>query len=122
MKCIIFLLLAFSCIKANGQVYKYYFLEFRATGKLEVEIKPEDDAEYSDIESLIVSKRDTSKNGRVNIVGKKYKSFSNAFNALSASGLEFKEFVTLNIVGGATGILAGPLPVNYMIWRKKIRD
>ena len=106
---------------ANAQdapQYKYYFLMIRATGKAEVEISPEMGVEYPDIEPLIVGKKEQKKKGE-SITGKKYESYSDAFNVLSATGLEFVQFVTLPSVGGMTIFVAGDMKLSYTMWRKR---
>lgn len=119
MKKVMIMLFVFLCIKANSQVYKYYFIEINTTSKAEVELSPEWGYKYEDIDSL-VCKREIKSNGKEDYKGKKYKSYSEAFNALSAAGLEFVQFASLSTVGGATRLIAGDIKVGYTIWRKKL--
>lgn len=106
--------------KASADIYKYYFLMIKTTGKMGIEIEPEWGVTYEDIDSLIVESREARKKGGFDISGKKYDSYSAMFNALSAAGLEFVEFASLSTVGGSAKVLVGDLRLNYVIWRKKI--
>ena len=99
--------------------YQYYFLMISTTGKLGVLIEPEWGVNYPDIDSLIVSKREQRKKNDV-ITGKKYESYSEAFNSLSNAGLEFVQFVNLSTVGGGTAMLVGDIRINYTMWRRRI--
>ena len=121
MKKIIVLLSLFMAVTAAAQTkYQYYFLEMRTTSKAEVEVTPEMGVKYADIDTMIVSKRETKKNGAEVVTGKKYNSYSAAFNTLSAAGLEFVQFASLSTFGGSAAMLAGDIRINYMIWRKKV--
>lgn len=106
--------------KAAQAQYLYYFLEIKTTGKAQVELAPEMGVTYDDIDTLIVSNRETKKNGAVVVTGKKYESYSAAFNSLSAAGLEFVQFANLSTIGGATAFIAGDIRINYTIWRRRI--
>src|SRR5690348_12482168 len=103
MKKILLCLSIFISFCAAAQTkYQYYFIETRTTGKMGIELSPETGVTYSDIDTLIVASREVKKNGNTVITGKKYESYSAAFNALSAAGLEFVEFANLSTIGGAT--------------------
>lgn len=99
--------------------YQYYFIEIRTTGKGEVELAPENQVVYPDIDSLLVSSRAKNKRGIEEVSGRKYASYSEAFNRLSREGLEFVQFANLSSFGGAASMLAGDIRVNYVIWRKR---
>lgn len=106
----------------SQDVFTYYFIEVRVTGKGDVEIAPEGEASYTDIADLIETKREKDKKGFERVTGKKYNNYSAAFNVLSKAGLEFVQFTNLPTVGGATSMFVGTsLPTNYMIWRKKVQ-
>lgn len=105
---------------AKAQTYRYYFLDIRATGKMEVAIIPENNIQYDDIDSL-VCERSQSDRGKEIVKEKKYSSYSVLFNRLSAEGLEFVEFATVPKAGGATQVIGGPLMTTYMIWRRKMK-
>jgi len=117
---IIIILFPIFSMAQKSLIYKYYFLEIRPTGRGEVEITPEMQVKYEDIDTLIVLKREMRKNGYENITGKKYSSYSSAFNILSNAGLEFVQFVYLPTYGGATGMLVSEMRINYIMWRKRI--
>ncbi len=112
--------LTISLSTAAQDRYQYYFIEIRTTGKAEIELAPENQVLYSDIDSLIVSSREKNKRGIEEVKGRKYDSYSAAFNRLSAAGLEFVQFTNLSSVGGATAALVGDIRVNYVIWRRKM--
>lgn len=122
MKKCIALALAITLFVLNGSSqdkFYFYFIEFRNTGKGEVELKPENQVFYPDIDKLLVSSRVTNKRGVEEITGRRYASYTEAFNTLSGEGLEFVGFANLGSFGGATAAIAGDVRVNYMIWRKK---
>lgn len=118
MKKLIFILLIIFAKGASAQSYQYYFIEIRATGKGDVEVQPELGVNYPDIDTLLVASRETKKNGAVIVTGKKYGSYSEVFNKLSATGLEFVQFSNLPTFGGATGAMLSDLRSNYAIWRR----
>ncbi len=121
MKKIITLLCLLAVLKSgaqNTQPVQYYFIEVRPTGKLEVELQPEMGTTYADIDSLLVATRETKKNGAIIITGKKYSSYSAAFNTLAGAGLQFVQFANLPTSGGATAALVGDLRITYMVWKK----
>ena len=120
MKLMLTLAGIFFTTNISAQTFQYYFLEIRTTGKAEVEITPESGVKYDDIDTLIVSKREPGKKGIDIVTGKKYESYSSAFNRLSRAGLEFVQFANLSTFGGGTALLAGDIRINYIIWRKKI--
>lgn len=101
-------------------VVQYFFIEIRATGKMEVELQPEQGV-ISDIDSLLVASRETKKNGAVIVTGKKYESYTSAFNSLASAGLEFVQMANVSTVGGATAALVGDLRTNYMIWKRVLK-
>lgn len=78
-----------------------------------VQITPEVGVTYEDIDTLIVEKRKGQ-----NVTGKKYESYSEAFNSLSSAGLEFVQFVNLSTIGGATSFISD-LKTNFILWRKR---
>lgn len=121
MKKIICIISLFISLQLAAQEYQYYFIELRTTGKAEVELSPEMGVTYSDIDSLIVSSREVKKNGVIMVTGRKYASYSAAFNRLSREGLEFVQFANLSTVGGGTAFIAGDIRINYTVWRKKIQ-
>lgn len=120
MKRMLIILLISLSVKATAQnSYQYYFIEVRPTGKGDVEVLPEHGVTYPDIDSLLVASRETKKNGAVITTGKKYASYTEVFNRLTAQGLEFVQFANLSSFGGATAMLATDMKVNYVIWRKR---
>lgn len=119
MKYVFTLIISVCAFFAQAQ-YKYYFFQIKITGKSEVQLIPEREILYPDIESLIIEKRDTSKKGTETVTAIRFQSYSEAFNKLSAAGLEFVQFTNLPTVGAGTAFLAGDMRVNYIIWRKKI--
>jgi hypothetical protein len=118
MKAAIILSFLLLSTTVGAQTYRYYFFEVRATGKAEIAIKPESNTVYPDIDSL-VCERLTDSRGKEQVKEKKYGSYSEAFNRLSAAGLEFFQFANLPTVGGGAAIIAGELRANYMVWRRK---
>ena len=102
-------------------VYQYYFIEGRPTGKLQIEVWPEKNAVYPDIDSLVCGKREKNKTGVEEVTGKVYNSFTDFFNQLSRAGLEFVNYYKWNTAGGATGLLVGPVFSDYFIFRKRVK-
>ncbi|MBI3137985.1 MAG: hypothetical protein HYZ15_05325 [Sphingobacteriales bacterium] len=102
--------------------YQYYFIEMRNTGKGEVEVEPENQVVYDDIDSLLVTSREMNKRGIEEVKGRKYGSYTEVFNRLSREGLEFVQFANLGSFGGATAMLAGDIRINYLIWRRKVNE
>lgn len=128
MKILLFCILLLTTFSANCQSqpvlpkYQYYFIQMTPTSKVEIELAPEDNVYYADIDSLIVTKVEINKKGYRQVTGKKYDSFSAAFNALSGAGLEFVQFAYLNKVGGMTAVWVGESRIGYSIWRKQIKE
>lgn len=120
MKPIITLCFLFASYLSQAQSYRYYFLDIRPTGKMEVAIIPENNILYEDIDSL-VCERSTNDRGKEVIREKKYPSYSALFNRLSAEGMEFVDFATIPKAGGAAQVIAGPLMTTYMIWRRRVK-
>jgi hypothetical protein len=118
MKQFFIFLLVLSAKVSQGQTYRYYFLEVRATGKMEIAVKPEFDAQYPDIDSLVCV-RTTDNRGKEIMKERKYLSYSDMFNKLSAAGLEFVQFAWLPTVGGGAQLIGGEMRVNYIVWRRK---
>jgi hypothetical protein len=103
-----------------AQKYTYYFITINPTSKGEVEVTPELGVVYSDIDTFLVAKRETKKNGAVEVTGKRYNSYSAFFNSMSMHGIEFVQFANLQEYGGATRMIAGDIRSNYTIWRRKV--
>jgi len=120
MKKLIIVVAILLSFNSFSQKYNYYFLEIRSTGNVGIALKPQPECIYSDIDSLIVEKRTYDKHGVESISERKYKNYSEAFNALSKAGLEFVQFANLPTVGGATVYLVGEGRNNFVIFRKKL--
>lgn len=114
MKKVMIMLFVFLCIKANSQVYKYYFIEIGPNEDNKIILMSESGAIYRDIDSLL------SKKEKKKIVGRVFESYTEVFNKLSIHGLEFVNFANLSTQGGAVGAILGSQPHGYFIWRKKI--
>lgn len=111
------LLLASVPIFAQKPV-QFYFIEIRPTGKMEVELKAETGVTYPDIDSLLIGSSTTTKKGAVITTGKKYDSYTAAFNALSGAGLQFVQFANLSTMGGASALLTSDVKTIFTIWKK----
>ena len=117
------IVIALATLSAKGfsqDIYQYYFIEGRPTGKMQIEVNPEKGTMYPDIDSLVVEKREVKKNGDETYVAKKYTTLSNFFNALAGAGLEFVNYYKWNTVGGGTAMISGTLYTDYFIFRKKV--
>jgi hypothetical protein len=108
------------CQSKQQDIYRYYFINGRPTGKFQIEVAPEKGILYSDIDSLVVSKREKNKKGVEEVEPKIYNTFSEFFNAMGAAGLEFVNYYKWNTAGGMTGMVVGRVDGDYFIFRKRI--
>lgn len=113
MKYLISLILIIGGFTSFSQT-KYFFFEVRATGKATIELK----GNYPETDSVLIEKMEVSKRGDTTYTWKTFRSYSDAFNALSKLGMEYVEMANLPLVGGATSLFSGNLSQNYIIWRK----
>jgi hypothetical protein len=120
MKQFLIITLLLCCKLSFAQAYKYYFIEVRATPKSDVITMPENQTLYPDIDSL-VCERSVNDKGKEVVKEKKYRTYSEVFNKLSASGLEFYHFANIPKVGGAVEFISNSTNSTYMVWRKKIQ-
>lgn len=112
--CICLLFYSYTCC-AQAR-YNYYFFSVRATGKAQVEFS----GTYAETDSILVENFEVNKKGDTTINYKKFKSYSDVFNRLGTIGLEYVQFASLPMVGGATRMLVGDIRIDWVIFRKKI--
>jgi hypothetical protein len=105
-------------INAAAQTkYQYYFYAIRPTGKAEVELS----GRYPETDSLLIEKIEVNKKNDTTFYLKKFSSYSDAFNALSALGMEYVEFRNLPMIGGFGKMLIGDIKTDWVIWRKEVK-